>query len=134
MFNKVTLVGNLGKDPELKMLSGDNAVCKLRIATSRTWFDKKKEEKVEETEWHDIEVWGKAAEACGKYLTKGRQVLVEGRIKTDTWEDKETKEKKYRVKIVADDVKFLGGKGDKEQASAPDDVKPPADPDDDLPF
>jgi single-strand DNA-binding protein len=132
MVNKVILIGNLGKDPELKMLSGDNAVCNLRIATSRTWYDKKKEEKVEETEWHDITVWGKQAEACGKFLVKGRSIYVEGRIHTESWEDKDTKDKRYRTKIVAEQVTFLGGGKDgagekKEQAPAPAD-------NDDIPF
>jgi single-strand DNA-binding protein len=109
MVNKVILVGNLGKDPEVRYTSGGQAVANLRIATSRSWTDKQSGQKKEETEWHDIEVWGKQAEQCGEFLAKGRQVYVEGRLKTDTWDDKQSGQKKSRVKVVADSVRFLGG-------------------------
>lgn len=139
MVNRVILIGNLGKDPEVRFV-GEQAVCSLRIATSRSWTEKQSGTRKEETEWHDIEVWGKQAEACGEYLKKGRMVFVEGRIKTDSWEDKETKEKKYRVKIVAESVRFMpsgdrkaegsGGAGSpKTDAGAP---APEVDPD--IPF
>ena len=111
MVNKVILVGNLGKDPEVRYTSGGQAVANLRIATSRTWNDKQSGQKREETEWHDVEVWGKQAELCGEYLAKGRMVYVEGRLKTDTWQDKQTGQDRYRVKVVADTVRFLGGRG-----------------------
>jgi len=111
MVNKVILVGNLGKDPEVRYTSGGQAVANLRIATSRSWTDKQSGQKKEETEWHDVEVWGKQAEQCGEYLAKGRQVYVEGRLKTDAWDDKASGQKKYRVKVVADTVRFLGGGG-----------------------
>ncbi len=111
MVNKVILVGNLGKDPEVRYTSGGQAVANLRIATSRTWNDKQSGQKREETEWHDVEVWGKQAEQCGEYLSKGRMVYVEGRLKTDKWQDKQTGQDRYRVKVVADSVRFLGGRG-----------------------
>ncbi len=111
MVNKVILVGNLGKDPEVRYTSGGQAVANLRIATSRSWTDKQSGQKKEETEWHDVEVWGKQAEQCGEFLAKGRQVYVEGRLKTDAWDDKASGQKKYRVKVVADTVRFLGGGG-----------------------
>lgn len=111
MVNKVILVGNLGKDPEVRYTSGGQAVANLRVATSRTWNDKQSGQKREETEWHDVEVWGKQAEQCGEYLSKGRMVYVEGRLKTDKWQDKQTGQDRYRVKVVADSVRFLGGRG-----------------------
>lgn len=111
MVNKVLLIGNLGKDPEVRYTSGGQAVANLRIATSRSWTDKQSGQRKEETEWHDVEVWGKQAEQCGEYLSKGRQVYVEGRLKTDTWDDKQTGQKRSRVKVVADTVRFIGGGG-----------------------
>ncbi len=111
MVNKVILVGNLGKDPEVRYTSGGQAVANLRIATSRSWTDKQSGQRKEETEWHDVEVWGKQAEQCGEFLSKGRQVYVEGRLKTDTWDDKQSGQKRSRVKVVADTVRFLGGGG-----------------------
>ena len=111
MVNKVILVGNLGKDPEVRYTAGGQAVANLRIATSRSWTDKQSGQKKEETEWHDVEVWGKQAEQCGEYLAKGRQVYVEGRLKTDKWQDKQSGQDRYKVKVVADTVRFLGGGG-----------------------
>ena len=109
MVNKVILIGNLGKDPEVRYTAGGQAVANLRIATSRSWTDKASGQKKEETEWHDVEVWGKQAEQVGEYLAKGRQVYVEGRLKTDKWQDKTSGQERSRVKIVADSVGFLGG-------------------------
>ena len=111
MVNKVILIGNLGKDPEVRYTSGGQAVANLRIATSRSWTDKQSGQKKEETEWHDVEVWGKQAEQVGEYLAKGRQVYVEGRLKTDKWQDKTSGQERSRVKVVADSVRFLGGGG-----------------------
>jgi len=111
MVNKVILVGNLGKDPEVRYTSGGQAVANLRIATSRSWTDKQSGQRKEETEWHDVEVWGKQAEQCGEFLSKGRQVYVEGRLKTDKWQDKQSGQDRYKVKVVADTVRFLGGRG-----------------------
>jgi len=111
MVNKVILIGNLGKDPEVRYTSGGQAVANLRIATSRSWTDKQSGQRKEETEWHDVEVWGKQAEQCGEYLAKGRQVYVEGRLKTDKWQDKTSGQERSKVKVVADTVRFLGGGG-----------------------
>ncbi len=111
MVNKVILIGNLGKDPEVRYTQGGQAVANLRIATSRSWTDKQSGQRKEETEWHDVEVWGTQAEQCGEYLAKGRQVYVEGRLKTDKWQDKQSGQERSRVKVVADSVRFLGGRG-----------------------
>ncbi len=118
MVNKVILVGNLGKDPEVRYTSGGQAVANLRIATSRSWTDKQSGQRKEETEWHDVEVWGKQAEQCGEFLAKGRQVYVEGRLKTDKWQDKQSGQERSKVKVVADTVRFLGGRGGGAGASA----------------
>ena len=120
MVNKVILVGFLGADPELKHTSQGLAIAMMRVATSRRWADKDGERQ-EETEWHDVEVWGKQAEAAGEHLAKGRQVYVEGRLKTDAWTDKQTGQKRYRTKIVAEQVTFLGAKRAASGAAEADD-------------
>jgi single-strand DNA-binding protein len=131
MVNKVILIGNLGRDPEVRYTSGGQAVASLRIATSRSWTDKQSGQKKEETEWHDVEVWGKQAEQCGEYLSKGRQVYVEGRLKTDKWQDKQSGQDRYKVKVVAENVRFLSsGAGGGRGAAGPGGGRPaPSDAD-----
>jgi single-strand DNA-binding protein len=107
--NKVILVGNLGADPDMRYTPSGQGVCELRIATSESWNDKNGQRQ-ERTEWHRIVVWGKRAEVCSKYLSKGRQVFVEGRIQTRTYDDKDGN-KRYITEIIAADVQFLGGGG-----------------------
>ena len=107
MVNKVILVGNLGRDPDVRQTAGQT-VALLRLATSRSWIDKRSGQRKEEREWHDVEVWGRYGEVCGQYLAKGRQVYVAGRLKTDRWKDKETGLDRQRVKVVAELVRFLG--------------------------
>lgn len=108
--NKVILVGYLGADPDMRYTPSGQGVCELRVATSESWNDKNGQRQ-ERTEWHRIVVWGKRAEICSKYLAKGRQVYVEGRLKTDKWQDKQSGQDRFRVKVVADTVRFLGGGG-----------------------
>ena len=105
-INKVIIVGRLGQDPEMKTLAQGSVVTRLNIATSETWMDKNGQ-KQERTEWHRISVWGKLAELCGKYLAKGRQVYVEGKLQTRSWE--ENGNKRYATEITAQTVQFLGG-------------------------
>ena len=107
--NKVILVGNLGADPDMRYTPSGQGVCELRVATSESWNDKNGQRQ-ERTEWHRIVVWGKRAEVCSKYLSKGRQVFVEGRIQTRTYDDKDGN-KRYITEIIAADVQFLGGGG-----------------------
>jgi len=107
--NKVILVGNLGADPELKYLPSGQAVCEFRIATSERWTGKDNQQK-ERTEWHRIVVWGKQGEQCKEYLSKGRQVYVEGGLRTRSWDDKDGN-KRYMTEVVAQRVQFLGGRG-----------------------
>lgn len=134
--NKVILIGNLGADPELRYTpNGNRAVCNLRIATSETFKDKAGN-KQEQVEWHRVTVWGDQAEACHKYLSKGRSVYVEGRLQTRSWDDKDGT-KKYSTDIVADRVLFLGGGKGEQRApggsvGAGDLDAPPGD--DDIPF
>jgi len=105
--NKVILVGHLGADPDMRYTPSGQGVCELRLATSESWNDKNGQRQ-ERTEWHRIVVWGKRAEVCSKYLAKGRQVFVEGRIQTRTYDDKDGN-KRYITEIIATDVQFLGG-------------------------
>lgn len=102
--NKVIIIGRLGKDPEMKTIGQGSVVTALTVATSENWTDKNGQ-KQERTEWHRINVWGKPAENCAKYLSKGSQVYVEGRLQTRSWED--NGQKKYATDIVASTVQFL---------------------------
>jgi single-strand DNA-binding protein len=113
--NKVILVGNLGADPDMRYTPSGQGVCELRVATSESWNDKNGQRQ-ERTEWHRIVVWGKRAEVCSKYLSKGRQVFVEGRIQTRTYDDKDGN-KRYITEIIANDVQFLGGGGREGQST-----------------
>lgn len=152
--NKVILIGHLGADPDMRYTPSGAGVCELRVATSESWKDKNGQRQ-ERTEWHRVVVWGKIAEICAKYLTKGRQVYIEGRIQTRSWDDKEG-QKKYMTEIIANDVQFLSGGGERggagggQRRGGNDDGPPPPDdfggggggggggygggPDDDIPF
>lgn len=106
--NKVILVGRLGADPEMKFTQGGQAIARLSLATSEQWTDKNSGQKQERTEWHRVVVWGKQAEVIGKFMTKGRQLYVEGRLQTRSWEDPQG-QKRYTTEIVANNFQFLGG-------------------------
>jgi single-strand DNA-binding protein len=108
-LNRVMLLGNLGADPELRVTSGGQSVLKLRLATSETYLDKNRVRQ-ERTEWHSVVVWGKRAEALGKFLTKGSRLFVEGGLRTSSYDDKEGN-KKYRTEIVASNIILSGGGG-----------------------
>jgi single-strand DNA-binding protein len=108
-INKVIIVGNLGRDPEVGYMPSGKAVVKFSVATSETWKDKTTGEKKERTEWHRIIAYDKLGEICGEYLAKGRQVYVEGRLQTRSYDDKEGV-KRYTTEIIATDVQFLGGR------------------------
>lgn len=117
MVNQVTLIGNLGADPEGRSTKSGKAVTNFRMATKN--YDGG-------SEWHNVVAFDKLGEIAGKYLTKGKQVYVKGRIQTSSYDDKKTGEKRYKTEIIADDIKFLGSKGDGPA--------PAADDDDSLPF
>lgn len=134
MLQRVTLLGNLCADPELKHLPTGVAVCEMRIATNERWTDKdgKKQEKAE---FHRCVVWNKLAENCAKYLVKGRLVYVEGKLRTRSWE--KDGEKRYATEIVASEVKFIGGGnggGARKEEGGGGDGDPGPFAEDDLPF
>ena len=109
-INKVILVGRLGADPEVRYTASGTAVANFRMATSEYWNDKTGERQ-ERTEWHRIVCWGKTAELAGQYLSKGRQVFIEGRLQTRQWEDRDGN-KRYTTEIVAREMQFLGSRSD----------------------
>jgi single-strand DNA-binding protein len=111
MINKVILVGRLGKDPEIRSTPNGTSVAKFTVATDEKFTDRNGE-KQERTEWHNITAWGKLGEICGQYLRKGKLVYIEGSIRTDSWDDKETGQKKYRTEVVANTMKMLDRRGD----------------------
>ena len=113
--NKVILVGRLGADPETKTVTSGQTVCRLSVATSENWTDRDGQ-KQERTEWHRIVVWGRLAEICGQHLSKGRQVYVEGRLQTRSWEDQQG-QKRYTTETVANTVQFLGAASDRGTVS-----------------
>lgn len=108
--NKVILVGNLGRDPEVRYSPDGAAICNVSIATTSTWKDKNSGERKEETEWHRVVFYNRLAEIAGEYLKRGRSVYVEGRLKTRKWQDKDTGADKYTTEIVADQMQMLGGR------------------------
>ncbi len=122
MINKVILVGNLGRDPEVRSTPSGQPVANFTLATSRRWRDKGGQ-KQEQTEWHQIVVWGKQAEIAGQYLTKGMQIYLEGRLQTRSWDDRQTGEKRYRTEVICENFQMLGSQrggefeGDRSGAS-----------------
>jgi single-strand DNA-binding protein len=109
--NKVILLGNLGKDPEVKYTPSGTAVAKFSLATSYRYKDKN-EQWQDQTEWHNIVAWARLAEIVGEYLKKGSKVYIEGRIQTRSWEDKNTNQKKYMTEVIASDLVLLSGRGE----------------------
>ncbi len=152
--NKAILVGNLGRDPDVRYSPDGGAVCNISIATTSSWKDKASGEKREETEWHRVVIYNRLAEIAGEYLKKGRSVYIEGRLKTRKWQDKDTGADRYSTEIVADQMQMLGGREDgggyddaparapqqraPAQRPAPQQQSAPAanltDMDDDIPF
>ncbi len=114
MINKVILVGRLGRDPEIRSTPQGTTVAKFTVATDERFTDRAGEQQ-ERTEWHNVVAWGKLGEICGQYLRKGKLVYIEGSIRTDSWDDKESGQKKYRTEIVARDMKMLDRRGDEGQ-------------------
>jgi single-strand DNA-binding protein len=110
-LNRVQLIGNLGKDPEVKYTPSGTPVAKLTIATNERYKDKNGEWQ-DRTEWHNVVLWQRLAEIAGEYLKKGGKVYVEGRLQTRSWDDKQTNQKKYMTEIVANDLILLGGRGE----------------------
>jgi single-strand DNA-binding protein len=123
-YNKVVLVGNLTKDPQVRYTPGGTAVADIGLAVNRHWFDKQANQKKEETTFIDVTLWGRQAEVAGEYLSKGRSVLIEGRLQLDQWEDRESGQKRSKLKVVGESMQMLGsggggGGGGPRQSSAP---------------
>jgi single-strand DNA-binding protein len=114
-FNKVIIAGNLTRDPELRYTPKGTAVAKIGLAVNRTWKTESGEQK-EEVTFIDVDVFGRQAEVLAQYMKKGRELLVEGRLKLDTWEDKNTKQKVSKLKVVLESFSFIGGGGNREGA------------------
>ncbi len=140
MVNKVILVGNLGRDPEVRSTPSGQPVATFSLATNRKWKDQSGNRQ-EETEWHNVVCWGRQAEIAGQYLTKGKQIYVEGRLQTRSWDDKQSGEKKYRTEVICQNFQMLGSRGGHDggsQSPAPGPESPgdfQAQPeDDDIPF
>ncbi len=136
--NKVILIGNLGADPEVKYLSNGTTVANFRIATSENRVNRSSGEKTTTTEWHRIVAFGRLAEICGEYLNKGKQVYIEGRIRTRSWEGKDGS-RKFTTEIVATQMQMLGTPGAPVEVSGSEkdagfDQEPIPGPDDDVPF
>lgn len=130
-FNKVILLGNLTRDPEVKFIANGTAVAEVGLAVNRVWFDKQTNTKKEETTFVDVTLWGKDAEVAGEYLAKGRPVLIEGRLQLDTWDDKQTGQKRSKLRVVGERMQLLGGKPDNQrQENTSRDQPPPIDPED----
>jgi single-strand DNA-binding protein len=137
-FNRVLIIGNLGRDPELRYTPSQTAICSLNIATNEAWTDKSGARQ-EKTEWHRVVVWGKQGEQVSKYLKKGSQVFVEGSLTTSSWDDAKTGQKRYKTEIKAQRVQFLDRRGE-APAESPMDGGAPFEgddtkfADDDIPF
>ncbi len=143
-INKVILIGNLGKDPEVRYMPNGNAVANITIATSESWKDKNTGENQEKTEWHRVVLFRRLGEIAGEYLKKGSQVYIEGKLQTRKWQDNNGQDR-YTTEIVANEMQMLGGRGGgsaafSEQNSASSAPRSPAvadgpqDFDDDIPF
>ena len=109
-FNKVILVGNLTRDPEVRYSPSGPAVCDISLAVNSQWTDRKTNERKEEVTFVEVTLWGRTAEIAGEYLAKGRPVLIEGRLSLDSWEDKETGQKRSKLKVIADGMQLLGSR------------------------
>ena len=134
--NKVTILGRLGRDPEVKYTASGTAMYRFSVATDESWKDKSSGERRESTEWHNVVAWGKLGETCGEYLAKGRQVYLEGSLTTREWDDSDGNKRRV-TEIKASDVVFLGGRGEQRDGEAREKLEnPPGGPitDEDLPW
>src|SRR5262245_36566866 len=111
-FNRVILLGNLTRDPQVKYTPSGTAVAEVGLAVNRYWFDKQTNSRREETTFVDVTLWGRDAEVAGEYLAKGRPVLIEGRLQLDTWDDKQTGQKRSKLKVVGERMQMLGARGE----------------------
>lgn len=123
-FNKVILMGNLTRDPEVRYTPGGTAVTDVGLAVNRSWYDKNANERKEEVTFVDVTLWGRTAEIAGEYLSKGRPVLIEGRLQLDTWQDRESGQNRSKLKVIGEQMTLLpsgggGGGGGRPQGGGP---------------
>ncbi len=111
-FNRVILMGNLTRDPQVRYIPSGTAVAELGLAINRTWFDKNSNQKKEDVTFVDVTLWGRQAEIAGEYLAKGRSVLIEGRLQLDTWQDKESGQNRSKLKVVCENMTMVGGRNE----------------------
>ncbi|MEM9703360.1 MAG: single-stranded DNA-binding protein [Planctomycetota bacterium] len=111
-FNRVIIMGNLTRDPEVRYIPSGSAVCEIGVAVNRSWYDKQSNSRKEEVCFVDVTLWGRTAEVAGEYLSKGRSVHIEGYLKMDEWQDKNSGQKRTKLKVVADSMQMVGGRGD----------------------
>ena len=120
-INKAIIVGNLGRDPEVRYTANGNAIANITVATTESWKDKQSGERQEKTEWHRVVFFGRLAEIAEEYLKKGAQVYIEGSIRTQKWQDKESGQDRYTTEIVARDMQMLGSRGGEASGASDDD-------------
>src|SRR5439155_16826003 len=111
-FNKVILLGNLTRDPQVRYTPSGTAVAEIGLAVNRYWFDKQTNSRREETTFVEVTLWARDAEVAGEYLAKGRPVLIEGRLQLDTWDDKQTGQKRTKLRVVGERMQMIGGRGE----------------------
>jgi single-strand DNA-binding protein len=111
-FNKVILMGNLTRDPQVRYTPSGTAVTDIGLAVNRVWFDKQSNSKKEETTFVDVTLWGRQAEVAGEYLSKGRSVLIEGRLHLDQWDDRESGQRRSKLKVICEQMTMVGGRSD----------------------
>jgi single-strand DNA-binding protein len=118
-FNRVILMGNLTRDPQVRYIPSGSAVAEIGMAVNRSWYDKQTNSRKEEVTFVDVTLWGRDAEVAGEYLSKGRPVLIEGRLALDQWDDKATGQKRSKLKVVAERMQMLGGRGEGGPGAGP---------------
>lgn len=136
-FNKVILVGNLTRDPEVRHIPSGTAVCEIGLAINNTWFDKQSNTRKEDVTFVDVTLWARTAEIAGEYLSKGRSVLIEGRLQQDTWQDKDTGKNRQKLKVVGEHMTMLGGgkaTGEASQEPQPQWSEGSQEPEGEVPF
>lgn len=111
-YNRVILVGNLTRDPQVRYTPSGKAVADIGLAVNRTWYDKQTNTRKEDVTFVDVTLWERTAEVAGEYLSKGKQVLIEGRLQLDTWQDKESGQNRSKLRVVAEQMTMLGSRGD----------------------
>lgn len=126
-FNKVILLGNLTRDPQVRYTPGGQAVSEIGLAVNRSWFDKNANQRKEEVTFVDVTLWGRTAEIAGEYLSKGRQILIEGRLQLDQWDDRETGQKRSKLRVVCENMTMVGGRAEGGRAPGQSSSPPPSD-------